>query len=98
MASAVGGAKTGADPALVASGVALADGWERARCELEDSGGNGVSTAASVRDSEGGVLTVYSCRSAYGQHVLGVLSPGPLPGLLSAGLRSGFARVMGVGV
>ena len=89
--------ESGADPVLVNSGVALAAGWERARGELEETHTNGVSTPASVRDSEGAVLTVYSCRSAYGQHVLGVLSPGPLARTLSMGLRAGFARVMGQG-
>jgi hypothetical protein len=87
--------ESGADPALVASGVALADGWERARGELESTAGNGVSTAASVRDREGAVLTVFSCRSAYGQHVLGALSGEPLAPAVSVGLRSGLARVMG---
>ena len=87
--------ESGADPALVASGVALADGWERARGELESTAGNGVSTAASVRDREGAVLTVFSCRSAYGQHVLGALSGDPLAPAVSVGLRSGLARVMG---
>lgn len=88
--------ESGADPALVASGVALAEGWERARGELENTAVNGVSTGASVRDAEGSVLTVFSCRSAYGRHVLGALTPEPLGNALSGGLRAGFARVMGV--
>ncbi len=89
--------ESGADPALVASGVALAEGWDRARGVLESTARNGVSTGASVRDSEGSMLTVFSCRSAYGRHVLGVLTPEPLGIALSAGLRAGFARVLGVG-
>jgi hypothetical protein len=89
--------ESGADPSLVASGVALAEGWERARGELESTAINGVSTGASVRDAEGSMLTVFSCRSAYGRHVLGALTPEPLGNALSAGLRAGFARVMGVG-
>ena len=88
--------ESGADPSLVASGVALAEGWERARGELESTAVNGVSTGASVRDAEGSMLTVYSCRSAYGRHVLGALTPEPLGNALSTGLRTGFARVMGV--
>lgn len=87
--------ESGADPVLVASGVALADGWQRALGELESTVGNGVSTAASVRDGEGAVLTVFSCRSAYGQHVLGVLSPDLLAPEVAVGLRGGFGRVMG---
>lgn len=87
---------SGADEALVSSGVAVADGWRRAREELESSASNGVSTAASVRDQEGSVLTVFSCRSAYGNHVLGALSGQPLSPLLSTGMRDGFARVMTV--
>jgi hypothetical protein len=89
--------ESGADPSLVASGVALAEGWERARGELESTAHNGVSTGASVRDAEGSMLTVYSCRSAYGRHVLGALTPESLGNALSGGLCSGFARVMGVG-
>ncbi|MFP6872175.1 MAG: hypothetical protein VCA55_01590 [Verrucomicrobiales bacterium] len=89
--------ESGADSSLVASGIALAEGWQRALGELEATATNGVSTAASVRDWEGAVLTVFSCRSAYGRHVLGVLSPGALSSILSGGLRSGFSRVMGVG-
>ena len=88
--------ESGADPSLVASGIALAEGWQRARGELEDTATNSVSTAASVRDWEGEVLTVFFCRSAYGRHVLGALSPGALIITLSEGLRSGFSRVMGV--
>ena len=88
--------ESGADPSLVASGIALAEGWQRARGELEDTAANSVSTAASVRDWEGEVLTVFFCRSAYGRHVLGALSPGALRNSLSGGLRSGFSRVMGV--
>jgi hypothetical protein len=88
--------ESGADPSLVASGIALAEGWQRARGELEDTATNSVSTAASVRDWEGEVLTVFFCRSAYGRHVLGALSPGALRSTLSGGLRSGFSRVMGV--
>ena len=89
--------ESGADSTLVASGIALAEGWQRALGELEATATNGVSTAASVRDWEGAVLTVFSCRSAYGRHVLGALSPGALSSILSGGLRSGFCRVMGVG-
>ena len=89
--------ESGADPSLVASGIALAEGWQRALGELESTATNGVSTAASVRDWEGAVLTVFFCRSAYGRHVLGALSPGALSCILSGGLRSGFSRVMGVG-
>ncbi len=88
--------ESGADPSLVASGIALAEGWQRARGELENTAINSVSTAASVRDWEGEVLTVFFCRSAYGRHVLGALSPGALRITLSGGLRSGFSRVMGV--
>ena len=88
--------ESGADPSLVSSGIALAEGWQRARGELEDTASNSVSTAASVRDWEGEVLTVFFCRSAYGRHVLGALSPGALRSNLSGGLRSGFSRVMGV--
>ena len=88
--------ESGADPSLVVSGIALAEGWQRARGELEDTATNSVSTAASVRDWEGEVLTVFFCRSAYGRHVLGALSPGALIITLSEGLRSGFSRVMGV--
>ena len=88
--------ESGADPSLVSSGIALAEGWQRARGELEDTAVNSVSTAASVRDWEGEVLTVFFCRSAYGRHVLGALSPGALRITLSGGLRSGFSRVMGV--
>ena len=88
--------ESGADSSLVASGIALAEGWQRARGELEDTTSNSVSTAASVRDWEGEVLTVFFCRSAYGRHVLGALSPGALKSNLSIGLRSGFSRVMGV--
>jgi hypothetical protein len=89
--------ESGADSTLVASGIALAEGWQRALGELEATVTNSVSTAASVRDWEGAVLTVFFCRSAYGRHVLGALSPGALSSILSGGLRSGFSRVMGVG-
>lgn len=88
--------ESGADPVIVASGIAVAEGWQGARGILKDTVTTGVSTAASVRDWEGAVLTVFSCRSAYGQHVLGALSTQPLRSRLSSGLRMGFGRVMGV--
>ena len=55
----------------------------------------GVSTMTNVRDWEGSVLTIFCCRSSYGEHVLGTLSTIPLSVGLTLGLRKGFGRVMG---
>ena len=86
---------SGADPVIVNSGIELAAEKFQEQREMQHMVTEGVSTMTNVRDWEGSVLTIFCCRSSYGEHVLGTLSTMPLSTGLTLGLRKGFGRVMG---
>ena len=88
--------ESGADPIIVRAGIDLAQPFLR----LDESESNTLSDAVhsktQVRDWEGSDLAVFVANSAYGKHVLGILTKSKLAPFEISQYREGFCLVMDV--
>ena len=88
--------ESGADPIIVRAGIDLAQPFLRLDKSEPNTLSDAVHSKTQVRDWEGSDLAVFVANSAYGKHVLGILTKSKLSPSEISQYREGFCLVMDV--
>ena len=88
--------ESGADPIIVRAGINLAQPFLPLDKSEPNTLSDAVHSKTQVRDWEGSDLVVFVANSAYGKHVLGVLTKSKLSPSEISQYREGFCLVMDV--
>jgi len=88
--------ESGADPIIVRSGIELAEPYIRLDNSITNEVSHAIHSKTQVRDWEGSDLVVFVADSAYGKHVLGILTKSQLSSSELLQYREGFCLVMGL--
>ena len=88
--------ESGADPIIVRAGIELAEPFLRLDKSEPNTLSDAVHSKTQVRDWEGSDLVVFVANSAYGKHVLGILTKSKLSSSEISQYREGFCLVMDV--
>ena len=88
--------ESGADPIIVRSGIELAEPYIRLDNSITNAVSHAIHSKTQVRDWEGSDLVVFVADSAYGKHVLGILTKSQLSSSELLQYREGFCLVMGL--
>ncbi|MDA7681497.1 hypothetical protein N8603_03830 [Verrucomicrobiales bacterium] len=88
--------ESGADPIIVSAGIDLAQPFLRLDKSEPNTLSDAVHSKTQVRDWEGSDLAVFVANSAYGKHVLGILTKSKLGPSEISQYREGFCLVMNV--
>ena len=88
--------ESGADPIIVRAGIDLAEPFLRLDKSEPNTLSDAVHSKTQVRDWEGSDLVVFVANSAYGKHVLGILTKSKLSPSEISQYREGFCLVMDV--
>jgi hypothetical protein len=88
--------ESGADPIIVRAGIDLAQPYLRLDKSDHNTLSDAVHSKTQVRDWEGSDLVVFVANSAYGKHVLGILTKSKLSPSEISQYREGFCLVMDV--
>ena len=88
--------ESGADPIIVRAGIDLAQPFLRFNKSEPNTLSDAVHSKTQVRDWEGSDLVVFVANSAYGKHVLGILTKSKLSPSEISQYREGFCLVMDV--
>ena len=88
--------ESGADPIIVRAGIDLAEPFLRLDKSEPNTLSDAVHSKTQVRDWEGSDLAVFVANSAYGKHVLGILTKSKLSPSEISQYREGFCLVMDV--
>jgi len=88
--------ESGADPIIVRAGIDLAQPFLRLDKSEPNTLSDAVHSKTQVRDWEGSDLVVFVANSAYGKHVLGILTKSKLSPSEISQYREGFCLVMDV--
>ena len=88
--------ESGADPIIVRSGIDLAKPFLLLDKSEPNTLSDAVHSKTQVRDWEGSDLVVFVANSAYGKHVLGILTKSKLSPFEISQYREGFCLVMDV--
>ena len=88
--------ESGADPIIVRAGIELAEPFLRLDKSEPNTLSDAVHSKTQVRDWEGSDLVVFVANSAYGKHVLGILTKSKLSPSEISQYREGFCLVMDV--
>ena len=88
--------ESGADPIIVRAGIDLAQPFLPLDKSEPNTLSDAVHSKTQVRDWEGSDLVVFVANSAYGKHVLGILTKSKLSPFEISQYREGFCLVMDV--
>ena len=88
--------ESGADPIIVRAGIDLAQPFLSLDKFENNTLSDAVQSKTQVRDWEGSDLVVFVANSAYGKHVLGILTKSKLSPSEISQYREGFSLVMDV--
>ena len=88
--------ESGADPIIVRAGIDLAQPFLSLDKSEPNTLSDAVHSETQVRDWEGSGLVVFVANSAYGKHVLGILTKSKLSPSEISQYREGFCLVMDV--
>ena len=88
--------ESGADPIIVRFGIELAEPYIRLDNSITNEVSHAIHSKTQVRDWEGSDLVVFVADSAYGKHVLGILTKSQLSSSELLQYREGFCLVMGL--